>query len=377
VINTEGLTFDPPWPPTLPPGSEIGSGVPGCHPCVFAREDNKEIEEYAFFGEISWKITDAFDINFGARYFDVKQTEAGRTVFQFAAFAPNPPSSATPDGATPWSYNKLNDNETPWKVALGWHPNEDVTVYALRADGYRLGGTNNRGIGAIYIPESFGGDKLVNYEAGVKSLWADRRVTLNASVFFMEWDNMQVAGRDLTGAFGFIGNAGKAEVNGIEVELGAAVTNNFDFTAQVTYLGKHELTEDQRSSEVIAPGLKGDKLPRIPEWTAAFTAQYSYQLPIEGWDGAFRLEGSYTDDSYTQFRPTAAEYRYQDSYSIFNARANFHNNPLDLDLTLFVENMFNEHGDVYIGGGSGGEPTSKVTNRPMTVGIQVTKGFGR
>ena len=43
----------------------------------------------------------------------------------------------------------------------------------------------------------------------------------------------------------------------------------------------------------------------IPEMTAAFMAQYSYDLPVDGWTGAFRFEGNYTDDSYTQFRPTS------------------------------------------------------------------------
>ncbi len=95
VIDTNGLTFSDSSPITLPPGSEIGAGVPGCDPCVFARQDNKEIKEYAFFGEVSWSITDALDLNVGARYFKVKQTEAGRTVFQFAAFAPNPPDPTT------------------------------------------------------------------------------------------------------------------------------------------------------------------------------------------------------------------------------------------------------------------------------------------
>ncbi len=137
------------------------------------------------------------------------------------------------------------------------------------------------------------------------------------------------------------------------------------------------MTEDQISTEVFAPGLKGDQIPRIPEWTAGLTAQYNYQIPFEGWEGAVRFEGSYTDDSYTQFRPTSNEYRHQDSYALFNARANFHNNDMDLDITLFITNIFNKHGDVFIGGGSGGEPTNKVTNQPQTVGIQVTKGFGR
>ena len=377
VVNTEGVTFSPSWPPTVPPTSDIGAGIPGCHPCVFARTDSKEIEEIAFFGEIDWAITDTLNLNVGARWFDVDQTETGSTLFQFAAFAPNPPDPTTPTGATPPSVNSLSDSETPWKVALGWHVRENVNLYALRSNGFRLGGTNNRGIGAIYIPETFESDELVNYEFGVKSQFADNRVTLNASVFFMEWDNLQVAGQDVTGAFGFIGNAGKAEINGIEVELAAAAGANFYFTGQVSYLSKHELTEDQVSDDIVAPGLKGDQLPRVPELTAAFTAQYNYQLPIDNWDGSVRFEGSYTGDSYTELRPTASANRYQDSYSLFNFRASFRSEPMDLSMTFFIENMFDERADIFIGGGSGGQPTSKITSRPRTIGVQVTKGFGR
>jgi outer membrane receptor protein involved in Fe transport len=377
VIDTNGLVFSPATPPTLPPTSDIGSGVPGCNPCVFARTDSKEIEETAIFGEVNWSITDSLDLNVGARWFKVDQTEVGSTQFQFAAFAPNPPDPTTPDGATPPSFNALDDSETPWKVALAWHLSEDQTIYGVRSNGFRLGGTNNRGIGAIVIPESFEADELTNYEVGYKSRFADQRATFNATVFFMEWDNLQVAGQDLTGAFGFIGNAGKAEVRGTELEMTAAFGEHWFLTGNVTYLDKKELTEDQISTEIVAPGLDGDELPRVPEWTAAFTAQYNWELPVPDWSGALRLEGSYTDDSFTQLRPTAQANRYQDSYSIFNFRANFRNEPFDLDVTLFVDNMFDKHGDVFIGGGTGGEPTSKVTNRPRTVGLQLTKGFGR
>ncbi len=150
------------------------------------------------------------------------------------------------------------------------------------------------------------------------------------------------------------------------------------FTAQSTYLGKHELTEDQITSPSPAPGKKGDQLPRVPEWTAAFTAQYSYRLPVDGWDGAFRVEGSYTGDSYTgSERQQLGYYRYQDSYCASSMPAPISIMiPMDLDITLFIENIFDKQGDVFISGGNG-EPTSKVTNRPQTVGIQVTKGFGR
>lgn len=377
VVNAQGILFNPTVPPTVPPGNEIGAGIPGCHPCVFARTDSKEIEETAFFGEINWSITDALDLNVGVRWFDVDQTEIGALHFDFSAFAPNPPDPTDPNGVLGPDIDSLSDSEVPWKVALAWHANDDITLYGSASIGYRLGGTNNRGIGEIMIPEQFEADELTNYEFGIKTQLGANRTILNASVFFMEWENLQVGGQDATGAFGFIGNAGSAEVQGIEVELASALGDNFYVTGHLTYLDKKELTEDQVTEDFEANGLKGDQLPRVPELTAAFTAQYSYQLPIAGWDGAVRIEGSFTDDSFTALNPSDSSNRFQDSYSIFNARASFQNNEMDLNLTLFIENMFDEDGDLVIDGQGGGQPTAKVTNRPRTIGVQVTKGFGR
>lgn len=377
VVNAQGVLFNPSVPASVPPGNEIGAGIPGCHPCVFARTDSKDIEEMAFFGEVNWAITDQFDLNVGARWFEVDQKETGSLLFDFSAFAPNPPDPSTPTGATPPSVNKLNDSEVPWKVALAWHPSDELTIYGVRSNGFRLGGTNNRGIGASVIPEEFESDELTNWEAGVKAQLAGGRATFNASVFFMEWENLQVAGQDTTGAFGFIGNAGTAEVQGIELELNAALTANITVTGQITYLDKAELTEDQVSTTFQSQGKKGDQLPRIPEVTAAFTAQYNYQLPVAGWDGSFRVEGSFTDSSFTALSANDATNRFQDDYSIYNARATFRNEAMDLDLGLFIENIFNKDGDVFIDGQGGGQPTAKVTNRPLTVGVRITKGFGR
>ena len=376
VVDVNGVTFTPAVPPTLPPPNEIGSGVPGCHPCVFARTDNKDIDETAIFGELNWSISEMFDLNFGMRWFDVDQTEEGFTNFQFAAFGSNPPDPTTPTGATPPSFNNLSDSEVPWKVALAWHPGENTTVYGLRSNGFRLGGTNNRGIGAILIPESFEADELTNLEFGVKTLLADDRLALNASVFFMEWENLQVGGQDTTGAFNFIGNAGSAEIQGIEVDVKTGIGDNFRFNGQITYLSKKELTEDQVTTTFQANGVRGDEIPRIPELTASFAAYYDYELPVDNWYGSVSLDGSYHDDSFTQLSPNASSNRFQDSYSIFNARATFRNDDLDLDFTLYVDNIFDEEGDVFITAANG-QPTSKITNRPQTVGVQLTKGFGR
>ena len=83
------------------------------------------------------------------------------------------------------------------------------------------------------------------------------------------------------------------------------------------------------------------------------------------------MEGSYTDDSHTV--TSWLSQRHQGSYEIFNARVGVRNDNMDL-MTLFVENIGDTAGDLFVSAANG-QPTSKVTNRPRTVGLQVTKGW--
>ena len=278
VINADGFTFDPGTPFTIPPTSEPGAGIPGCHPCVFARFADKDITENALFADASYQLNEEWEIGVGVRWFKVEQFEIGDTVFNFAAFAPNPPDGRTDD-------LEIDDDEITTKLVLRWQPRENLTVYGTRAEGYRLGGTNNPGIinnpasAEAGVPPLFEADKVTSYELGVKSQLMDGAVQWNNAAFFMLWENLQVDGDDPTGAFGFIGNAGEAEVMGFETEV-IGRFGNLDLTAAVTFLGKRELTEDQVSESVLAPGKAGDKIPQIPELTASFAAQYNFQPPI-------------------------------------------------------------------------------------------------
>ena len=371
VVNEDGLTFDPGTPFTGP-SNDVGAGIPGCHPCVFARLADKDIEETALFGEVSYAFTERWEGTVGLRNFSVDQSDFGQTVFQFALFSPDvpPPNMIT-----------IDDDETITKFQLAFHPTEDHTLYLLRSQGFRLGGTNNQGV--IDIPALFRSDELVNYEFGWKTSWLDNRVIFNGAVFQLEWTDLQVAGQDPTGAFGFVGNAGEAEVTGLELELFAKPSANWDFTAGLSWLPTRELTEDQISDEVVAPGRDGDLIPRVPEVTFNLMAQYNYELkgPLADWGGYVRSEYSFRSHSNTELRVStlpdsmpSPNNRFQDEYDIVNFRAGFYNEGSGLDLTFFAENLLDERGDVFIGVGNG-EPTHKITNRPRSVGFEINKRF--
>ena len=371
VVNEQGLTFDPGTPFTGP-SDEVGAGIPGCHPCVFARVADKDIEETAIFGEVNYEFNEQWEATVGVRSFSVDQSDFGQTVFQFALFSPDVP---------PPNMISIDDDETITKFQLAFHPGEDSTLYALRSQGFRLGGTNNQGI--VDIPALFTSDELVNYELGWKTSWLDNRLIFNGAAFLLEWDDLQVAGQDPTGAFGFVGNAGEAEVNGLELELFAKPNEDWDFTAGLSYLPTRELSADQISDEVIAPGKDGDLIPRIPEVTFNLMAQYNYDFTgsMSNWGGYVRGEYAFKDDSNTELRvdplpdsDPSPNNRFQDSYSLVNFRAGFFDESSGLDLVFFAENLLDERGDVYLGVGNG-EPTFKITNRPRTIGFEINKQF--
>ena len=371
-----GLAIEnPPFAPdeVLPPTP--GAGTENCNPCMFGRKNDRKIDETALFGELSYDITSKLEASVGLRWFEGEQTDVGFTNFPFALFASGTPQPIVLDT------RQAKEDELIPKFQLSYKVNDDVLVYALAAQGFRLGGTNQQGIFAT--PDFYGSDSLWNYEIGVKSQWLNNRVILNAAAFHILWDDIQTRGVSPQG-FGFLGNAGKAEVTGLEVEIFAEPNENWDFTLGTSWLPKRELTEDQISTEIIAPGRKGDKIPRTPELTINAMAQYSFPLPIvdNSWRGWIGGEFLHKSDSETEFRPyeiingvvSSPTHRDQEGFEIFNFRVGVGSEDRSTELMLYVENAFDEQGDVSLVA-QNWHPTRKTSNRPRTFGIQMNQRF--
>jgi outer membrane receptor protein involved in Fe transport len=199
---------------------------------------------------------------------------------------------------------------------------------------------------------------------------------VNSSLFVIDWENIQVSGRDPSGAFAFIGNAGAARVEGLELEVLAAPVRGLELTAGLSVLPKRELTEDQVNATVAAPGRAGDTLPRIPKWTADASVQYTKNLAaLPAWSSWARLDWAYHGKSNTELRgPLVATNRVQRDYEITNLRFGATNDEHGIDLTLYVSNLFDVQGDVFLTSATA-TPTTKYTNRPRTIGLEVAKKF--
>lgn len=328
---------------------------------IFFRQAFEDVDQLSFFGEVTYNITDRFRITGGARWFDYDKKNRGETIVGFSLV--NAPAGPAPDG-------DASEEDTIFKFNASYDLTDDVMTYFQVVEGFRLGGANQSVF--VEVPPQFDSDSVTNFELGAKTTLLDGSMTLNAALFRMDWDNIQVGGTTPDGAFAFIGNAGSAEVNGIEIEVTSQPLENLLLSGGFTYLNA-ELTEDQvdDSGDFRAPGLDGDDIPRVPDLTFGVAAETFFRLP-RNLDGSLRLDVSHVDSRNTELRPDDPFFLEIDDYTLANI--SFAADGEKWGALIYVDNVFDE-------AGQSNRAFSDFTDRsvfavrPRTLGVSFRRNF--
>jgi len=221
-------------------------------------------QEYAAFTDFTVHLTDNFDVQFGGRESHNKQTS---TVTNSAIppyiFGGNTVSPVAPS----------NDNSFTYLVTPRLKITPDAMVYARFASGYRPGGPNIPGTG---IPSSFAPDKTQNYELGAKAEFLDHRLSLDSSLYYIRWQDIQL-GLLSSILVGYTGNGSRAKSDGIEVSLEAKPFTGMTVSSWVVWNDAH-LTESVPSSSSIY-GSAGDRLPYSSRISGNVSLQQEFPLP--------------------------------------------------------------------------------------------------
>lgn len=334
-------------------GQLDGTGV-----TLFARDNEGAREQTAVFGEVSYEFVPDWTLTVGLRWFEVEREESQNTVLN--AFGPS--------GVLVPSDFKESDVVSRFKVS--WDVNEDVFLYALAAEGFRVGGPNQP-VGFNNSAPDFEADSLWNYEFGWKTSLLDGAMNLNGAVYYVDWSDVQFSTTDISGAFSLIGNAGDAEVLGFELELQALLSDNWEVSAGIGYT-EAEFSGDQPVQGQLSNQTRdGDRLPGVPEWSGTLFVQYTQPLD-NGMDLIVNSDWAYRSDSTTGIRPEAGNFRKLDSYHQFNLRAGVQME--NWKIMLEVNNLFDEQAEV-AGRVVDFEPFQFATIPPRTVGITVNYQF--
>ena len=236
--------------------------------------------ETAVFGELGYEITDAWQVTVGARWFKFEDDASLAAAFPLGV----PP----PIVLVPESFD-VDDDDAIYKFNTSYHFSDDIMGFLTVSQGYRLGGLNPQTLCPEPLPDGpiscltadqqlIKPDTTTNYELGVHSQLFDDSLLLNASIYYIEWDDVRIADvAEETGGLGFSSNGGSAESTGIELTSQWLITSHFSVTGAYSY-NKAELTEDAPSLVGGEDAFDGDRLPGTPENQLFLGANYELQI---------------------------------------------------------------------------------------------------
>jgi iron complex outermembrane recepter protein len=338
----------------------------------------RNLEQRAVFGEISYGLTQRLRATVGGRYFSYDKQE--RVVREGGL-------NNVPTGTGVTQLLQNEDEGSTFKADLSYTPREDALLYVSWSQGFRLGRTDtglppatcdrdNDGIvdGTGTTMEStrnIDSDFLDNYEAGARFSFLDRRMTIDAAVFHIDWDGLPI--RTITpGTCGraYTANVGAATSEGVELQTSLLVAQGLriDLGAGYTHA---ELAQD-------APGITGSpragaRLPGSPDWNANVAAEYEFE--VAGYKSFARVDSFYTGAFYGDLLRTpglkAGNYVKTDARVGIVIR--------NLSIELFAHNLTNE--DDYTWRGISGAFSGAVNPffgyrlRPRTFGMQLGYSF--
>jgi len=332
--------------------------------------DTSKDSQAALFGNATWHISPALSLEAGLR--------VARARFSFTNVQNGPFNGGMTSGSGSASETPISP-----KLGLNYKPNPDLLVYSSVAKGFRPGGANTpvsastcaadlSALGLSTAPATFNSDSTWSYEVGAKEKTPGNRFLVNASLFYVNWKNIQSSVPLLHCGFQYIGNLGNAVSKGFDLETSAAVADGFILRAALGY------TKAQYSKSLyVAPGVPlvtaGDKLDS-PPWHVSLAADYSLELAADRGKGYLHVQYDY-DSAYDLQSSADVTYDARANHiaqtRLMSARLGFR--PGRWDASLFADNLLDSHDRTSI---FHDVPTSTLVRytsfRPRTIGVTVS-----
>lgn len=344
-----------------------------------------ETTSYAAYGHTNWHMNDAWTLSAGARWtrderdYNATAVNCGLDeATRAAAGFPNFPNCAGVGGslgiiAEVFSV-PASDSWSDFSpmVSVQYNPGGNVMYYGTVSTGYKSGGfAGSQGVAAA-AGNPVEPEDNTNYEVGFKGDFADNTFRLNASLYFMDYKDLQVVrfGPVPGSAFGTFQttNVGSADVTGLEVDYIWQATENFSLSGYYAYLDS-EISGLTLNTPTGTADFSGLPLRQSPE--NSFSIIANYDTSIASGDLNFRLSFSHVDDQFNDY-PTLTETVIEDA-DLLDASAKWTSSEGMYEVTLWGKNLGDERyvsHSYRIGPGSIG-----VWSDPLTVGITALVNF--
>jgi iron complex outermembrane recepter protein len=358
---------------------DLGTLAPATTSQWFAANAPTRISQFAAFGDFTYALTDQLKADFGARvnHYDYRYSSC---ISGYGSGS----GAATPSCSGLIALSSTSFNP---KVNVSYTFSPDLMAYGTLATGFRPGGgnaeypTTGAAWGTAYQqagytsgkwPSTYEPDRVVSYELGEKSRFLNRRLTVNASVYYEDWRHVQLEAFPNDWALNINGN--HVSIWGADVDLQAELGGGFQFEVAAGYLnewldgGPHWIIRPIHTMPDVAP--------------VSGTVALNYAVPLSPhYSFTARVEGSYTGPRYSIYFSHPYEfsgvYRQMPGYALLNLRAGIKAGD-KWTATAFINNLTNKRAELE-SMFTENEPqpsfTRIETNQPLTGGIDLTYRF--
>lgn len=310
---------------------------------------------YAAFGEVNWRVLTDITATIGLRYtHEDKDGYYATTVSGGPATTSTALINARLGVLRPQRYQAHDrDGSLSGRGNVAWQVTDGTMAYASYARGFKSGGINMSGLPldndnqpvlatAVVRPE-----RNETFEVGVKNTLFDRRLTLNADLFYTKVHDFQatVVENSLTQTVqlrGYLSNIPEVTVKGVEAEATALILPGLSARTSVAY------TEGEYSDYPAGPcplevqtaattrcSLTGRRLASLPRF--AITAGLDYVRPIGSGAGFVHVDTA----SRSGFNgdPGLSRFTYIRGYNLTNANLGYRFAD-GTEVIVFARNLF-------------------------------------
>jgi outer membrane receptor protein involved in Fe transport len=321
----------------------------------------EELRERSLYAEVAYDITPEWEVLVGARNFHYDDEFTSCYVYPFFYGIEG----------TDLPLDCLKDDDkhsgSLGKLSTRYQFTPEQNLYFTIAEGYRRGGANPLPT-TIEDNRTYSPDTSVNYELGAKSYLFDKRLLISAAIFYIDWENIQVAGL-VEQQHNATLNAGDARSKGAELEIVADISEHWSIRSGFSYTDA-ELTEDVLDYNGGGDNVySGDRLPGSPEQQLSLGIDYAKQFNQAQLDVSVSVARS--DEIYTTLNDESEDYERLSGFTTANARAS-----LSLEqwrLGVFVNNIGNTRGITGRRGAYeyGERGQFEYITRPRTIGVSL------
>ena len=199
------------------------------------------------------------------------------------------------------------DNENTGRITFEYDVQEEIMVYVSQTRGFKPGGSNltfgytvaqdiaagDPGVPAMVLP-TFKSEVLDSTEVGIKADFLDGKARANLALFDYSYENLQLQATDPDVFRGGVVNIPESEVQGIELEFTALLTDSLTLDANFGYLDteitssfeyldnvvaqQYSFTKEQDRYDLRAD-IIGNELAKAPDLNIDVSLNYVTTLP--------------------------------------------------------------------------------------------------